>query len=284
MAIALVCCIALIAQAEDAVLSRVILAPGNTILSHPAALVIGVGGLIYIADTGNNRLVAMDAMGTIQVESSKGGSAGELRWPADVAVGPAGKIYVADKGKRKIFEFTRLLEWKGELVIADAEGNALAPNLLATNSVGDLVAFESDENQLVRYDEFFNVIARLGGQSGQSVPEPSCLEFSDVYGVLWIDKQENQTYRTDPVLSHPEIFRECGVLPPVHQVASADSTLFFAGESSIFRFSSSVLDSSPYSGAGIVASPWDIRLDAVSPDSLIILDTRSASLLGLHWP
>ncbi|MBL0060127.1 MAG: hypothetical protein IPP40_01165 [bacterium] len=254
-------------------------------LRRPAAFAIGVGGLIYIADTGNNRLVAIDSTGKTIFESSKGGSDSELRWPIDVAIGSNGRVYVADSGKRRIVEYSRLLEWKGEMTVEDGEKNALEPRLIAGNPAGDLFVYESDNGQLLRYDNFFAVVARLGGQSGKQIGTLTGLSFSPTYGVLWINREDRMLYRCDAFLSEPHRLDALGPSMEVDQICAIDSTLFGLSSSMLYRREGSKIDSLPLGEMwGTTISPPDLRIEASSRNDLYLLEVSDGTLHRVYWP
>ncbi len=249
-----------------------------------SALAVGVSGLIYIVDTGHNRLVAIDSVGSIILESSQGGSEGELRWPVDVTVGAGGRIYVCDSGNRRIVEYTRLLEWKGELTPADIDGTALEPRLAAASTVGDIFVFESDNGQLLRYDSFFKVIARLGGQTGKTISNPISMTYSTALGLLWTDR-EGMIYRCDEFLSDPRKYRMIPTAQKFWQIASVDSVVYAVGDSHIFRQSGSTIDSLVWSDVlSGVNRPAEIRIKSAADGTLYLLNSKRGSLVSLYWP
>jgi DNA-binding beta-propeller fold protein YncE len=79
----------------------------ETGLDSPRAVALSEEGRVYVADTGNDRIVVFDRMGqragTIGHSGSKPGA---LESPASVAVGSDGRLYVADTGNDRIQVFT----------------------------------------------------------------------------------------------------------------------------------------------------------------------------------
>jgi DNA-binding beta-propeller fold protein YncE len=65
-------------------------------------------GLLYVADTGNNRLRLFNAEGTpVQTFGTRGDRPGEFNAPLGLAVGAAGRLYVADSQNYRIQIFDR---------------------------------------------------------------------------------------------------------------------------------------------------------------------------------
>lgn len=69
----------------------------------PRGVAVGKDGGVWIADTGNQRVVKYDAALQKEIFVSKTGSEpGEFQGPVGIAVGPSGTVYVADTGNRRI--------------------------------------------------------------------------------------------------------------------------------------------------------------------------------------
>jgi RHS repeat-associated protein len=78
-------------------------------LSTPQGLATGADGTVYVADTANNRVRAIDAAGVIRTVAGGGvqgdggpATAARLNGPADVAVGADGTLYIAEQGAHRV--------------------------------------------------------------------------------------------------------------------------------------------------------------------------------------
>jgi hypothetical protein len=86
-------------------------------LSGPGGMAVAADGTLYFADSGNNRVRAVSAHGTITTVAGNGragwtasGSAARsapLLSPEDVAIGPGGRLYIADSGYSKVLRLER---------------------------------------------------------------------------------------------------------------------------------------------------------------------------------
>ncbi len=138
-------------------------------LSHPQAITVDHSGAVYIADTGNNRLlklpagatkqqtllsglnqpdgVAVDSTGTVYVAEAgtnrilrlPAGSTQttpvltDLKHPTDVAVDTAGTVYVADSGNKRVLRLSAGSTCPAHLSFDDpGKPNALAVDLKQT--------------------------------------------------------------------------------------------------------------------------------------------------------
>jgi uncharacterized protein (TIGR03437 family) len=94
--------------------------PSSTTLFGPRGIAVDGGGNLYVADSGNHRVLRyrrpFDQSGRInadlvigqrdfQTASSAAVNAASLRDPAGVAIGPEGTIFVADAGNHRVLEF-----------------------------------------------------------------------------------------------------------------------------------------------------------------------------------
>ncbi len=72
-------------------------------LYGPRGVAVGEDGNVWVADTGNNRLMLYDgALAGARPIGKKGKGGGEFDNPVGIAVGPSGRIYVADTNNRRI--------------------------------------------------------------------------------------------------------------------------------------------------------------------------------------
>jgi DNA-binding beta-propeller fold protein YncE len=80
---------------------------GATQLDSPRGLALGPDGKVFVADTGNSRVMIFDEDGkALGSFGQRGGEPGQLREPESVAVGADGRVYVADTGNNRVQVFT----------------------------------------------------------------------------------------------------------------------------------------------------------------------------------
>lgn len=100
---------------------------GNGKFIAPEGVAVDRFGNVYVADTGNARIVKFDADGKFVTTWGKyGPNAGQFRVPSKIAVDFAGNVYVADTGDDRVQKFTSYGEYIGGGEIA-CSGIAAGP-------------------------------------------------------------------------------------------------------------------------------------------------------------
>jgi sugar lactone lactonase YvrE len=151
----------------------------SALLNAPAAVAVGDGGAVYIADTGNQRVREVDATGLIKTIAgvevagySGDGDAtlAELSSPDGIAVDASGAVYIADTGNNRV----RVLSAGILTTVAGGatsgtsgnganSGNALlnSPRGIAVDSMGGIVVADTGNNSVRRIDTSMSALAFL---------------------------------------------------------------------------------------------------------------------------
>jgi DNA-binding beta-propeller fold protein YncE len=130
---------------------------GRTHFHSPDDLVFSATGEMYVADSGNWRVVHLDANGQYLNEwGGKGAEPGQFKIPHSLAIDGRGRVYVADRGNDRIQIFSpegKLIEiWKG---FGNPFGLLLAGAAMYVST--------ADVDEIVKLDQTGAVIERLGG-------------------------------------------------------------------------------------------------------------------------
>jgi sugar lactone lactonase YvrE len=117
-----------------------------------------VCGRILVADSGNHRIQAFDALGTVLTTyGGPGSGAGQFNSPQGLAVGRTGRVVVADQGNNRLV----VLSFDGNefayLNSLDAGFNA--PNGVAVDAWGHIVVADTGDNRVVVLDPQGNLLA-----------------------------------------------------------------------------------------------------------------------------
>jgi len=116
---------------------------------------LGVGnGRIYVADTGNSRIVVLNSDGMLQwAFSGEGTLPGQLDGPMDAAFGPDNRLYVADTGNSRVqvFNSDGVFLYGFPVLKAD-KVTGLKPARIAVDNAGVIYVADQENSLIVKYD------------------------------------------------------------------------------------------------------------------------------------
>jgi tripartite motif-containing protein 71 len=126
--------------------------PGD--FDRPSAVAIAPGGDVYMADTGNDRVLELSPTGSVlNMWGSKGTADGRFKAPIGVAVDAAGDVYVLDSENNRVQEFNSnggfVAKWG---VRGDGAGEFSEPAAIAVDCAGDVYVADTDNNRVERFD------------------------------------------------------------------------------------------------------------------------------------
>ena len=118
--------------------------------SAPAGVAVGPGDEVFVADTGNNRVVALSSSGVVQATwGQKGAANGHFREPVGIAVDAAGRVFVVDRENNRVQEFsstgTFLGKWGQRGVVP---GEFAQPTAIAVGCNGAVYVADSHNNRV----------------------------------------------------------------------------------------------------------------------------------------
>lgn len=233
MALMLWCCSAAFAQSAE---SWTQLLPTAAVeLRDPHSMSLAPDDLLYIADTGHHRVIAVDTAGNVRYETGGFGTThGQFQWPRKVIANRGAAVWVLDYGNRRIEKFSRSLEYQGTFVIPSQDGGTTHQiEEFAVSPQGDLFVFDRDGGRLVRYDPLFRAQGEIGQQSGADfVSAISRMTYVPRIGLVWWERGGEQVRAADPLFTSVRslLFAE----PESHLVlAASDSCVLLATSENI---------------------------------------------------
>ena len=171
----------------------------------PRNLAVAQDGSLYIADTGNHRVIHMTTDGdelhswgnfadSSQLEG--GAPPGTFYEPWGIAVGPAGSVYVADTWNHRIQKFSstgQFLDQWGYFGQAETGDAFWGPRDIAVDESGRIYVADTGNKRIVIFDLDGNYLTEFGGAgllAGQ-FDEPVSLAVDDD-GLIYVTDTWNQ--------------------------------------------------------------------------------------------
>ena len=126
---------------------------GNGQLLYPESCVYDRESNLWVADTGNNRIVKFDIKGNFIMNVGKAGSGnGEFKEPCEVAVDfykeQGNKLYVLDRGNKRVQVFTS----KGQFVKAFPLKELNTPSSMTVDLEGNVWVSDIALNKIFKYN------------------------------------------------------------------------------------------------------------------------------------
>ncbi|HBA60251.1 MAG TPA: hypothetical protein DCZ92_05450 [Elusimicrobia bacterium] len=148
-------------------------------LKGPEAVTFG-DGRIYVADTGNSRIVVLDSEGKqLWLFAGDGSAPGQLSAPAGIAYGPDSRVYVSNTGNARIDVFNSDGIYLYGFPVMKADGvTKLAPAKLSLDLSGDIYVSDPDNALVQKYDRT--------GKLLKEYPMPNDGAAPDANGLLYV--------------------------------------------------------------------------------------------------
>lgn len=127
---------------------------GSGRLSSPAGLTVAPSGEVFVADTGNSRIVVFDADGKeLRVIGERGSDPGRLSKPRSVAVGLDGRVWVSDSGNDRVQVFTSEGVFLFGFGASGKEnGQFRGPGRIAVDAMDNVFVLDEDNERVQKFD------------------------------------------------------------------------------------------------------------------------------------
>jgi DNA-binding beta-propeller fold protein YncE len=165
-------------------------------LNSPRGMALAPDGSIYIADTGNSRLVKLDSsgnflktMGGPTGEDAQSPTPGRFNEPWGVAVDRFGNIYIADTWNHRIQKFDAegnlLTVWGEPGLPVDGQNHLWGPRGIAVSEDGRVYVTDTGNKRVVVFDSEGAFLFDFGKEGDGLLDEPVGLAF-DSQGKIYV--------------------------------------------------------------------------------------------------
>jgi len=149
-------------------------------------------GVLYVADSGNNRIQCYDGTSWSTLGEKGSTYPGEFQNPTDVAVGPDGALYVADTDNHRIQKYQ---DSKWSIVVSGLS----FPHGISVGDDGSIYVADSGSDRVLVYDESGTLTASYGsyGTGADQFNYPAALDLDEQGRLLVLDTGNDRIQRLE---------------------------------------------------------------------------------------
>jgi sugar lactone lactonase YvrE len=258
---------------------------GSITLSSPSGIVVDTAGDVYVVDTGNGRIVEVNAQGVASVLAITGLSPA-LSSPNGIAIDGSGNLYVADTGNNRVVEITAA---GAGSVISTGSVTLSSPKGVALDQSGDIFIADTANNRIVEVTSGGAAAAlTITVSSGSATLNFPTGLAEDVTGKLYIADSNNNRIVTVAAGSTTGVVASIlgGVTLSGPSAVTVDrmGNVFIAdtNNSRIAEIDTSSNGTVLYTGATELDSPLGVALDVFG--TVYIADTGDNQALAVDPP
>jgi len=163
--------------------------------SEANGIAVGRDGVVYVADTGNHRILSFTKEGHMVTQwGGKGSTPGKLDQPSDIVVDTDGFLYVADYGNSRIQKFDTNGRFIAQATMPyDEEREVFAPTGIAIGDEGSVYVTDVKNHCILFFDSGLNHMGQWGGRGSQpgQFKEPQKIA-TDASGNVYVSDTGNK--------------------------------------------------------------------------------------------
>jgi tripartite motif-containing protein 71 len=153
---------------------------------------------VFLADTGNNRIVRFSPAGQKETEwGGKGAKAGQFWEPTGIAADAAGKVYVCDNGNGRLQIFTRDGQFVNMFDVPGWESKVYSEPYVAVDPHGTLWVTVPGAKEIRNYDTSGKLLRTIKGSGtpGVTFDTPMGIAYSPTSRELIVSDLDHRLVR-----------------------------------------------------------------------------------------
>jgi DNA-binding beta-propeller fold protein YncE len=171
-------------------------------LYGPRGLAYDAGaGELYVADTGNRRVLIFDKQGKyLRQFGSKGSGQAQFDEPVGIALSPDGKVFVSDLRNKRIQIFDKQGKYLNEFKVAAGwQEQPLSEPYMTFDKQGILYVSDSPNGRIYKYTADGQFLQTIENQTGAPMVNPVGLVINPADGFLYVaDAKRNAVVKVKP--------------------------------------------------------------------------------------
>ncbi len=260
---------------------------GSSFLSRPTGIAVGPEGNLFIADTGNDRVVKCDREGRFIKETGGfGWEEGQFNRPTYIAADHGLNMYVADTQNRRIQRFDRDLNFISTIRVEpddDFSGFGLLEGITVALG-GELLLCDIEDDQVIKLDNLYAFERVFGGFGyGEGGLRDPLGIFVDRREKVYVADSQNDRVVIYDLFGNFSKSLGKGILRNPNGVAAGEDGLIYVantGKNSIAIFDSEGNLALEYgtwgAGMGNFSKPTDLKLGR--DDKLFVVDSGNSRI------
>ena len=187
-------------------------------VDQPSDIAVAPNGDIYVVDGVNNRILVLDAGGTVKFSfGNQGGGEGEFQYPLGIDISEKGKVFVADSANHRIqvFELNGKFLYLFKVGSGPGEKPSDPVDVLASKLKGYVYVSDNDNHKIKVYnrDGIFQFEWGGFGEGPGEFRYPGILAANEFNQIFVVDVLNTRIQKFDPFGNFITDIGSWGVLP-----------------------------------------------------------------------
>lgn len=266
----------------------------NNALNSPKSSAVDESGNLYVADTGNSRVLKFDTSGEfVSILGSNGSANGQFNAPTGITIDSSGNIYVLDAGNNRVQKFNNQgifdIKW-GTAGSGTGQFNfAGEPAQIALDGSNNVYVVDSGNNRVQKFSSTGTYVSHIGngGSGNGQFSLPTGIDIDADGNIYVVDTQHHRVEKFDAngnyLLQFGSLGTSNGQLEfPVGVTIDSKGNVFVADQNhhriQIFKNNGEYLYKFGTEGSDSEMFKWPFGITIDSSDNLYVADMGNSRI------